>query len=164
MLNEISMSAKAKTKTSRYVFLGLLGTALIFVIAARIGAYSGILWSVAFCFIVAAIYVYNRFVGSEYYYEIKMDGGIESLVVSLRVGKTVKTLARVDLDSITEVRHMTRKERAKYKGELGCVRYSYFPTMFSEDVYLVAVRSEYEKSDILIEIDGPFASALTERN
>ncbi len=162
MLNEMSVSVKSKNKASRYVFLGLIGTSMIFVCAANLGVgYSGILWVFALGFITAAIYVYNRYVGSEYYYEVKMDGGKESFLVSMKVGKTVKTLARVDLCSVTEVRKMSGKEYRKHKCERGVYKYPYFPTMFADAVYMVSVRSEYESADIFIEADEDFASALT---
>jgi len=161
MHNEMTLSVKSKNNVSRYLFLGLIGTALIFILAAYFGAaYSGILWLVALGFITAAIYVYNGHVAAEYYYEIRNDGGRESFVVNMRVGKTSRTLARLDLWSIAEVRRMTGKEYRAYKCEKKIIKYPYFPTLFPESVYLVSIRSEYENADIFIEATEEFAQAL----
>ena len=84
MHNEITLSVKSKNNVARYIFLGLIGTAIIFIIAANLGlGLSGILWMIALGFITAAIYVYNGHVAAEYYYEIRNDGGRESFVVNM---------------------------------------------------------------------------------
>lgn len=161
MLEPKSMSVKAKNNAARSVLFGLLGTSAILVAAAMYSPkLTGLIWMVALGFITATIYVYNRHVGSEYYYDIGMDGGKESLVVSMRVGKTLKTLARLDISSVTEVRRMTRKEFRSHKCERGVFKYPYFPTMFPTEVYLVSVRSEFEKIDLFLELNEDFAKAL----
>lgn len=161
MHNEMTLSVKSRNNAARYIFLGLIGTAIIFIIAANLGlGLSGILWLIALGFITAAIYVYNGHVAAEYYYEIRNDGGRESFVINMRVGKTSRTLARLDLWAISEVRLMTRKEYRAHKCEKGVIKYPYFPTMFPESVYLVSIRSEYEKADIFIEATEEFAGAL----
>ena len=162
MHNEMTLSVKSKNNVARYVFLGLIGTAIIFIIAAYLGiGPSGIFWLIALVFITAAIYVYNGHVASEYCYEIRDDGGRESFVVNMRVGKTLRTLARLDLWAVSEVKRMTFKEYRSYKCEKGVIKYPYFPTMHPEFVYLVSIRSEYENADIFIEATEEFAEALT---
>ena len=161
MVDEKVYLAKPKNKTGKSVFLGLLGTSMILALTANfIQKYSGIVWVFALGFITATIYVYNRFVGSEYRYTINNDGGRPSFAVGMQVGKTARTMARVDLSSIKELRRMSRDEYRTYKCDKGVVKYPYFPTMFAEEVYLVAVRSEYEQADIFIEADAEFISAL----
>jgi hypothetical protein len=160
MYNEISYTAKPAGNVGKYVLMGLSGSALIFVVAANITPkFSGLVWMVAFAFVVASIYVYNRYVGAEFTYSVT-DGGVPSFVVEQRVGKTVKTMARLDLCSITEVRAMSGKEYRKYKSEKGTLKYSYFPTMFPERLYLVTMRSRYENADVFIEADERFISYL----
>ena len=161
MADEIIYYAKPKNKKSKSVFSALLVTSIILALIANFTQkYSGIIWVFALAFITVTIYVYNRFVGSEYCYAINNDGGIPSFTVGMRAAKTSRTMARVDLSSITEVRRMSRDEYRAHKCEKGVVKYPYFPTMFSDEVYLVAVRSEYEKADIFIEADVEFISAL----
>ena len=161
MIKEMRYTARPRTKAAKSVFLGLLGTSLIFVIAANLSpAYSGIIWLVALGFITATIYVYNRYVGAEYCYEVSDSGGRPSFIISMRIGKTVRTMARVDLYAITEVHKMTRAEYRAHKCDRDIARFSYFPTMFSDEVYLVRVRSHYEKADLFIEADDNFAALL----
>jgi hypothetical protein len=161
MVNEIVYTAKSQNKTSKSVFLGLLGTSMILVLLAMmLPKYTGIVWMVALGFITATIYVYNRFVGSEYRYAINNDGGRPSFTVGMQVGKTSRTMARVDLSSIVEVKRMSRAEYRSHKCDKGVMKYPYFPTMFAEEVYLVVIRSEYEQADIFIEAAAEFISAL----
>ena len=162
MYNEISYTAKPATKVGKYVLAGLAGSSLIFVVASNLTPkYSGLVWMVAFAFIVASIYVYNRYVGAEFSYSVT-DGGVPSFVVTQRVGKTVRTMARLDLDSITAVKLVSGSEYRKYKSEKGTFKYSYFPTMFPERLYLVSMRSAYENADVFIEVSDEFAAYLRE--
>lgn len=160
MYNEISCVARAKNNVAKSVLIGLVGSSLIFVAAAYMTpVLSGIVWMVAFIFIVASLYVYNRYVGAEFCYSIE-NVGVPSLIVTQRVGKTVKTMARLDVDSLTELRLLSGEEYRKHKCAKGVMRYSYFPTMRPSEVYLVSMRSRYEDADVFIEIDDRFASAL----
>lgn len=161
MIDEISYLAKSKNKKAKSVFIALLVTSGIVTFVANFtDKYSGIIWVFALAFITATIYVYNRYVGSEYCYAINNDGGRPSFVVSMKVGKTVRTVARVDLNSIVEIRKMSGEEFRAHKCDKGTVKYPYFPTMFTDEVYLLAIRSEYENSDVFIEADADFISAL----
>ena len=162
MIEEISLTARSKNNVSKSVFLGLLGTTMLLVLTANMTPkYSGIVWMVAFIFVVATIYVYNRYVGAAYRYTVSEGIAKPALTIDQSVGKAVKTVARLDLDSITEVRRMTGKEYRAYRCEKGVIKYPYFPTMLADEIYLVSVRSEYENYDVFIEIDEKFASALS---
>ena len=163
MYNEFSYTSRPRNKVANYVLLGLGGSAAIFVAAAYLTPkYSGIVWTVAFALIVSVIYVYTRYVGAEFTYSV-MDAGTESFVVTQKVGKTVKTMARIDVSSITEIRRMTGKEYKKYKAARGVVKYCYLPTMCPDEVYLLSMRSIHEDADIFIEADEDFIAALNER-
>ena len=162
MLNEMIYTAKSKNRTAKSVLLGLLGSSILLIIAANIAKMlTGIIWIGAFIFITATIYVYNRYVGAAYRYTVSEGIAKPALTIDQSVGKAVKTVARLDLDSITEVRRMTGKEYRAYRCEKGVIKYPYFPTMLADEIYLVSVRSEYENYDVFIEIDEKFASALS---
>ena len=161
MVEEMICYAKSKNNASKYVLLGLGGTSLLFVVAAMMTPrFSGLVWAVAFVFIVSSIYVYTKYVGAEYSYGIIDGAGRPSFTVALKVGKTERTLARLDLDAITEVRRLNGKEYRDYKPERGIIKYTYFPTMFPSEVYLVVIRSNYEQADVFVEVDDKFAEAL----
>jgi hypothetical protein len=113
--NEFSYVSKPRNKAAKYVLMGLAGSALIFVVLANLTPkYSGLVWMVAFAFIVASIYVYNRYVGAEFCYSVE-SVDVLSFIVTQRVGKTVRTMARLDVSAIIEVRAMTGEEYRKYK-------------------------------------------------
>ena len=163
MIRESSYVARPKNNASKYVCLGLFGSSLIFFLTSQlVERYSGLILAVALVFITATIYVYNRFVGSEYCYILDNSGGRPTFSVNMRIGKTVRTVARVDTYSISEVRRLGGKEYRAYKCERGVVKYAYFPTMFAREVYLVSIRGEQESADIFIEADNEFAAALDE--
>ena len=158
--NEFSYVSKPRNKAAKYVLMGLAGSALIFVVLANLTPkYSGLVWMVAFAFIVASIYVYNRYVGAEFCYSVE-NVDVLSFIVTQRVGKTVRTMARLDVSAIIEVRAMTGEEYRKYKCDKDVAKYSYFPTMFPKTLYLVRVRSHFEKADVFIESNADFALAL----
>ena len=151
-----------RNNVAKHVLIGLGGSSLIFIAAAYMTpVLSGIVWMVAFVFIVASLYVYNRYVGAEFCYSVE-DVGVPSLIITQRVGKTVKTMARLDVDSLTELRLLSGEEYRKYKCQKGVVKYAYFPTMRPNEVYLVSMRSRYESADVFIEIDERFAAALSQ--
>lgn len=161
MTDKAFYSAKSKNGTARAVFLGLLGTSMLLALAAIISpVFSGIIWLFALISLTATIYVYNRYVGAEYGYTVSDDYGSRLLIIDMRIGKTVRTMARLELNSLTEVRRMTGKEYREYKCEKGVMKYPYFPTMRPDEVYLVSIRSEHENADIFIEVDENFAAVL----
>ena len=161
MTNEMIYFAKAKTNTAKKVLFGLLGTSVLLIVATYLTKkYSGIIWVLALGFITATIYVYNKYVASEYRYEIVNFESKPVFTVSMRVGKTERTMARLDLCDVTEIRKMSRDEYRLHKCDKGVLRYSYFPTMFAKEVYFICVRSEYENADVFIEIDEAFAAKL----
>ena len=161
MTDKAFYSAKSKNGTARAVFLGLLGTSMLLALAAIVTpVFSGIVWLFALISITATIYVYNRYVGAEYGYTVSDDYGSRLLIIDMRIGKTVRTMARLELNSLTEVRRMTANEYRAYKCEKGVMKYPYFPTMRPDEVYLVSIRSEHENVDIFIEVDEDFAATL----
>ena len=161
MANELFLGVRSKNNIAKYVMLGLLGSSIIFSVAAIIAtSYTGLIWMVAFAFVTATIYVYNRYVGTEYCYSINDYGSSTTFEVCMRNGKTSRTMARLDLYAIRDVKKLSGKEYRAYKREKGVFKYAYFPTMFPNEVYLVSVRSEHESADVFVEINDELAKAL----
>lgn len=161
MYNEISMTVRSQTKASRYLLIGLIGTALMLIgIAFVFIEYSRYAWVLALCFIMMSIYVYNRYVGSEYTYMISVDSGSPTFTVNMRVGKTIKTLARIDVYSINEVRCLSGRDLRRFKSKRGVTKYPYYPTINPDRVYLISTRSADESADLIIEVSDEFAKEL----
>ena len=164
MRNELSYIAKSTNKVAKYVSLGCIGSALIVSLAGKIAdVYAGLFALGVFAFIVAAIYIYTRYVGVEFCYQIT-EYSVPTLVISQLSGNRSRTVARIDIDSITDVKRLTYKEyRELRKREKSIPKYSYFPTMMPSTICFIAMRSEHENADIFVEADDSFISALTNR-
>ena len=162
MADELSIGVRSKNKVAKYVMLGCLGSSLIFYIAGMLAThYRGLIWMGTFICVIATVYFYNRYVGTEYCYSIHNyeDGGA-IFVVAMKNGKTVRTMARLDLFAIKEVVKLSGKEYRAHRSERGVLKYSYFPTMCPSDLYLVKVRSHSEKADVFVEINEQIAAVL----
>lgn len=162
MIREFYVHAKPANKKAVYAFFACLGSAIIvFAVYMLAEKYRGLISMGIMVFITAAVYIYNRYMGSEYFYDITFDHtGTPVFVVRQKIGKRESTLCRVDLGSIIRIDKMTAEERKGYKADAGVVRYTYCPTMMPEVVYRVAVRSHSEKADIFIEATDELAELL----
>lgn len=162
MYNELTYKVRSSNNVAKHFLLALAGTAIILIaLSNMVDHFSGLICFGAFIFAVAAIYIYTRYMGIEYCYQIA-NLGVPTMVVSVISGKRSRTMARIDISSITEVQRLTLSEYRAYKSEKGILKYNYFPTMLPSAVYLVRMRSEHENADIFIEANERFASALRE--
>ena len=162
MYNEVTYVAKPGNNVARYFLLGCAGTAAILIaLANMVQRFSGVISFVAFFFAVAAIYIYTRYIIIEYCYQI-VNLGVPSMVVCAVTGNKSRTMSRIDIAAITEVRRLTLSEYRAYKRDKGVLKYNYSPTMMPSALYLVRMRSEQENADIFIEANEDFASRLRE--
>ncbi len=163
-MRDISYNPKPANNKARYVFAALLGSAMIaFAVCMLTPMYRGVVSMFMGAFLVAAILIYTRYIGSEYIYEIiTSPGGYADFVVTHRIGKRRTVLCRVDVTSVVEVRLMNDKERRAYKSEPDTAVYSYHPTLMPESVYLLRLRSDTEKADLFIEAGAELAEILKE--
>lgn len=164
MIPYVTIRPEPQNKKARYVFYACLGSAiLLMAIYMLLPKYKGVVGIVALLFITAAIYVYNRYVCAVYYYDIipGSDGDAVFLIRQL-VGKRETTLCRVDLSSIISVKSLTREQRREYKPERDVSRYAYAPTLSPEVIYLLEVRSSYEKADVFIELTEEQAGMMSD--
>lgn len=162
MADELYLGVRSKNKVAKYAMLGCLGSSLIFYVAAMFAShYRGLIWMGTFICVIATVYLYNRYVGTEYCYSIHNyeDGG-SVFVIAMKNGKTVRTMARLDLFAIKEVVKVSGKEYRAHKTEKGIFKYSYFPTMCPSELYYVKVRSHNEKADVFVQINEEIAAVL----
>lgn len=166
MINEIYSHVKPSNTKAKRLFILLMGLSALLAagaVALNIfgGPYKGV---VAFCgciSIVAAVFIYTKYIGVEYYYDVTFDSeGTAVFVVRQVTGKRESTLCRIDLWSITKIEKLTAKERSAHKAQAGFKRYFYLPTLSPDSVILITIRSEYENAEIVIEANDEFASML----
>ena len=164
MITPITIKPEAKNKTGKYVFFACLGSAFIMMaVYMLLDKYQGIAGLAALIFITAAIYIYNRYVSAVYYYDVFLDSADNAVfLIRQMVGKRETTLCRVDLSSIVSVKAMSREDKKAYKPDKDTGRYAYSPTMFPEVIYLLEVRSAYEKADVFVELTEEQAGVLSD--
>lgn len=162
MIREFSSKAKPSNANARILFIVTLVFAAAFImISMLIDEYRGVVSLVGTAFIVVAVTLYTRYVGSEYYYEVVCDSEQNWLfVVRQATGKRQSTLCRIALKDIVKIECESAKERQSHKTEAGVVKYSYLPTLYPTKSYRIIASNIYEKAEILIEVSDEFASFL----
>ncbi len=162
MIKDFYAHVKPSNNNAKNLFVGLLGAAaMIMVTYFLVDSYKGIIGLFAVGAITAAVLVYTKYIGVEYYYDITFDSaGAPVFVVRQLIGKRQSTLCRVDLFNITKVEKLSKEERAKHKTAPGYKKYVYLPTLSPESALLVTLRSANESAEIFIEAPAEFGELL----
>lgn len=159
---EIAYSAKSQNKRALYLFIGLLIGALAFAILyITVQLYRGVIGMVAMVLIIAAVFIYTKYVAVTYIYSAAELGETSMFTVRHKLGKRETTLCGVELRSIVSVKKLTAEERRSYKTDKEYVPYYYCPTMGADFVYVITYRSYTEKAEIFVEVSDEFAAELT---
>ena len=159
------LSTKASPKNSRakvafYILLALAGiSSVVYLLADR---YKGIFGLVVMIFLVSAVYIYTRYIGVQYYYDLTHDNTGEAVfVVRRQVGKSSSTLARLGLSEISSVKRENRAEAKAHKTPYGYRKYFYTPTLMPSETVRLTVISPYESSEVIIEATEEYEKQLT---
>lgn len=162
MISEFTVTPRPSNNKARHLFFALIITAvLVGALYVTLPQYKGVVGLACMLIIVAAIYIYNRYMAIVYRYEVMIDSdGVPLLVVRHSVGKRESTLARVELSHITSVKKQSVKDRREHKTPEGCMRYAYLPTLAPEYTCLVTVRSRHEHAEITLEGNDQFIDLL----
>lgn len=163
MVNDFSVHAKPSNNNAKiafFVFLGL--TAISTVVYLAIEQYKGLVGVVALIFVTLVVFVYNKYLSAQYYYDITSDSIGNVFVVRQIIGKRQTTLCRINLSSIIKIEKEGKKERKAHKTPMQYKKYVYTPTLFPKIAYRITSVSRYEKAEIIIEVSDEFASLLSE--
>lgn len=162
MINEFFSHAKPTNNKAKQLFITLLSAgALITIVYIIANRYRGIIGLFALAAIVGAVFIYTKYIGVEYYYDITFDSqGSAVFVVRQISGKRQTTLCRLDLYAISDVKLLNSKERKAHKPSPGYKKYFYLPTLSPESVILITVNSPRELAEITIEASEDFAKML----
>ncbi len=162
MITEYTYSPRQKNDKPKQLIIALLFAAAAFaVLYIALPSYKGVVGLVALVAITAAVFLYTKYISSEYFYDIILgEDGAPLFVVRQKTGKRESTMCRIELSRVLSLTPMTKEERAAHKTEAGYVRYVYTPTMSPELTYFINVASRYEKAEIIIEADGEFIAML----
>ncbi len=162
MIKEFFSHAKPSNNKAKKLFITLLAIgALITLAYMALDKYKGVIGLFALGAIVGAVFIYTKYLGVEYFYDITFDSaGSPVFVVRQMSGKRQSTFCRLDLHSITKVERLSAKERKAHKTDKGIRKYFYLPTLAPESVILITAKSEYEYAEITIEASEEFAEML----
>ena len=162
MIREFSVRPVPKNQNGRTVFFALLGAACASVaVSYFVSLYKGIIQLAALILLVAASFVYTRFVGCVYYYETAVDSeGTPIFVVAKAFGRRRTTLCRVDLADVVDISVLKADGLRAYKSEPNVKRYNYTPTLRPSEVHLRKVRSHAERADVFVELSEECCAVL----
>lgn len=166
MIREFSVKAKPTNNKARVTFVTLLSCA-----GLTFGAYlvmrafevqkSGLFGLIPLALVIAAVFIYTKYVSPVYYYELASDSdGYPLFVVRQTYGKRTSTLCRIGLSEITGLERETRSQRRAHKTPRTIMKYNYLPTLLPNYTYRITTRSRYEQAEIVIEINDEFAELL----
>ena len=163
MIREHFSRVKSSNTNAQRLFYSLLCVAaLLFVVYCTTPLYKGIVGLVCVATITAAVLIYTKYVGVEYFYDITFDSDGRSVFIVRQVtGKRSSTLCRVDLSSIVKVERLDSSAKKAHKTEAGYLKYSYLPTLAPESVLLLKISSRREHAEIFIEASDEFAALLS---
>ena len=162
MISEITARPKPSNNRARNVFIiSLVIAAIVAVVSCFIPHYKGVVGILSIVFIVVAIYVYQKYLGAGYCYDVVItDEGKPLFVVRQIIGKRQTTLFSTDLYGIVAVKRETAENRRNNNAGRDVASYFFCPTMSPEVTYRLCVRTRHTKCDVVIEANDEFASLL----
>ena len=161
MISEFTLKPVAQNKKSVYMFIAfLLGAVASVIVYMTLEKYRGMVGLIAMMFIIAAIFMYTRYMAAQYFYDVTILNDTPLFIVRHKLGKRETTMCRVAIEDIVSVERQTKDDRRSHKTPVEYKRYFYSPTLDPEITYLIVVRSRYEKAEIVVEANDEFAETL----
>ncbi|MBR7116269.1 MAG: hypothetical protein IKC87_00985 [Clostridia bacterium] len=161
MIAEFSLRPKAQNKRALYLLIAFaIGAAAFAIWYIATPVYRGVIGLGAMAFVIAAVFMYTKFIAVSYSYDIFIANDTPLFTVRQLTGKRETTLCRIELRGITSVVRMTPEERKGHKTPTGYVKYNYCPTIGPDVTYMITYVTRYEKAEITIEANDEFADIL----
>ena len=165
-MRELTVHAKPTNNKAKKLYFLLLGIAALdvitYILLRNLGIpKSGLVGVLAVVLITAAVFIYTKYVGPRYYYEITADSyGTPVFVVRQENGKRATTLVRISLSDIARLDRESAAGRKAHTTPYGVRKYFYIPTLYPSVTYRMTVSSRYEKAEVIIEITDELADFL----
>lgn len=161
MISEFTLKPTAQNKKSTYFFIGFMVGAVGAIVAYMlVEQRRGLIGMVAMMLIIAAIYMYTRYMAAQYFYDVTVIGDTPMFIVRHKLGRRETTMCRIDIGSIVSVERQTKEQRRAHKIPVDHASFAYSPTLDPEITYLIISRSRTEKAEITIEANDEFAATL----
>lgn len=167
MIRELSVKTTATNNKAKIAFVtsltvGALGAVCYIILRAFSVEKSGLFGFIPLIALTAAVFFYNKYVSSVYYYDVTFDSeGYAIFVVRQTVGKRQSTLCRIGLCEIQKMERETSAERRAHKTPADHRRYLYLPTLMPKVTYRITTKSRYESAEIIIECSDEYAELLS---
>ena len=162
-MNEIldfTFRPKSDKRNAKLIVLLLLLFSAGIVAASVISPqYKGVISLLAVISLMVAVYMFVRYVMSDYAYAvINSDGDCPTLIVTRTVGKRVTTLSSLSLTDIKSVEKMTvEPKRERYER-----KYNFCQSLSPKETFVLRVATRYEKYTMHLEITNEVAERLRE--
>ena len=161
---EFTYRPVAEKRPAAVVFGIIMAMSLVIVIASESAEkYKGVISLAAVILICAAIYIFVRFLASDYAYILIFDNnGLPNLIVTKTVGKSVTTLFTALITDIQDIKAESPEERKKHRTPSGTKKYNYTVSLIPGTVYRVYTSGKEGKSEILMEFNEAVRERLLE--
>lgn len=167
MISELSVRPKAQNKTASRVFYSLLLVGVAFlVVSYTVERYRGLISLGTLISVVAALFIYNRYMSGEYSYEVMFNSSdVPLFVIRKTVGSRTSTLCNLELAAVIAVDVVERGAQvappALTAEEMKAAKkYNFCPTLAAPRYGRITVNSRYEKAIVLIEGSDEFFDTL----
>ena len=161
MISEITVRPKSKNKYAHLICAAFLAVAVgVTVIYLTVQRYRGVIGLGAIAMLAAAIYMYTKYIGAEYCYDVSVVSGTPMFLVRQKVGRRSTLLLDIHISGIREVRPESREERRAHKTPEGTRRYTFTPTVCPKETYRIIYSRHGDLVEIVIECTAEFAELL----
>ena len=162
MIVEQTLHVKPSNNNARNLTFGALAASLLLMaVYMAVPLYKGIVGMFTLAAIVTVVFIYSRYVGSYYFYDIGFDSsGVPVFVVRTVTGRRQSTLARISLADIVSLVREDAEARKNHKTANGVRKYFYSPTLCPKITYRMTVKSRYENAELIIEGSEEYAEML----
>ncbi len=163
MITEFTMKPKAQNDRPKYLLIiAAIGFVAFMILYFAVPNFKGVVGLVAVGFLCFGLYIYTRYMASEYFYDILVENNTPLFVVRQKAGTRETTLARIELRHIVRIEELDKSALKEHKTPEGYLKYYYNPTMSPERLVLVTAISRYEKAEIFIEAERDYIVTLNE--
>lgn len=162
MIREMSVhpkpsNNKAKIAAAVSGIVTIAGFAVYF-IADR---YKSLIGLVALGALVTALLFVTKYLIPVFIYDVMIaEDGTPLFIVRQKTGKRERTLCRIELAGISDIKTESAAERKKHKTPTGVVKYSYAPSLAPSVSSRIVYTSRYEKCEIIIEASEEYIDVL----
>lgn len=163
MITEFTMKPKAKNDLPKYLLIiAAIGFVAFMILYFAVPNFKGLVGIVAVGFLCFGLYLYTKYIASEYFYDILVENNTPLFVIRQKTGRRETTVARIELSNIVRVEELDKTALKEHKTPDGYLKYYYNPTMYPDKMVLITVISRYEKAELYIEAERDYIITLNE--